>query len=136
MAAKIGEWAYLKIAEAQALAGDVHSAHESLKLALAAADRRSGDSRWWAYYDIAVAQANLRDLADAKVTVAKISDKMDQEVAYEAIVAAQALAGDVAGAIDYSDHLADNQFAKCTRLAKAAELLCPASKETEDDSDE
>jgi hypothetical protein len=102
----------------------------SVQQPTAAFSESAGNKKGAYYFDIAEDRVRAGDLAGAKATAAKIREP---DWVYRELAEAQAKAGDVAGAIDYSDHLPDNQFARCHRLVEAAKLLCPAPKEPEDD---
>lgn len=114
-------WVYRTIAKTQAQAGDLAAAREALDAA------RAVDSGEEGYVDVEVVriQTLCGDFQAARQTAAKISDPMYRQHAYTAIIAAQAKAGDVAGAIEFLNGLKEESaLRRCVRLAEAAEQLC------------
>ena len=124
--------AYLELARVQTEAGDASTARESMRVARAAAamvgSGRSGKvATAVAYSEIAMAEAWTGDLRGAKATAAQINGETGmQEGAYHAIVAAQAKAGDAAGAIDYCSRVQSDPNKRCKCLAEAATELYSA----------
>jgi hypothetical protein len=123
-AARIGFWS--KVAELQAKGGDLAAARETLKKAVKAAVKLDDSRRDGVYFDIAKDRAKFGDLVAAKETAARIGDEHTKWRVHCLIIAAHAMAGDMAGAIDYSASLTDNPFTRCSLLCNAAKDLCDA----------
>ena len=123
--------AYLAIAKAQAVLGEIAAARKTLELAKKAAGQLADKYRW-AHQRLAEAQATFGELAAAKATASQIEDKCDQGRAYEAIIATQAMAGDAAGAIDYSDSLTADPVRRSLQLAAVATEMCSPPEEPEE----
>jgi hypothetical protein len=123
-AARIGYWS--KVAELQAKGSDLAAARETLKKAAKAAAELDDSRRDGVYLSIAKDQAKFGDLVGAKETAVRISDEHAKGRVHSQIIAAQTLAGDMAGAIDYSASLTDDSSARCGLLCDAAKDLCDA----------
>ena len=92
-------WAFARIAEAQAKAGDARGAAQSLSDARAAARGEESEYwRAWAFARIAEAQAKAGDIQGALATARGVEDEFSRARAFAAIAEAQAKAGDARGA--------------------------------------
>jgi hypothetical protein len=75
------------------------------------------------YREIADVQVKCGDLAEAKATVGLIKSENELEKACRSIVAAQAAAGDPAGAVEFCAGRIANRNSRCKCLVEAAKKL-------------
>jgi hypothetical protein len=114
---------HIVIAIAQATRGDVIGADKHLIVAKVTALQMTDDrEREIAFCDIARAQAGAGDVAAAETTASQSGSAIGKDAfgAYEAVLAARADAGDVAGVIDFITSSTDDRPHRCKWLSQAA----------------